>query len=213
VTAVADQPRNVLSTFGSWEAVYRSLPPDQLPWNAGGPDPDLVARVDAGRLSVGAALDVGTGPGHDAIFLARRGFSVTAVDLAPSAIALARDNARAAGVENEIDFEAADVLALPLPPAGFTLIYDRGCFHTLPPDAWAGYLGRLRDALAPDGQFLLRVRRAAPGDGETGPHPFTETSLRTVLSPFFRVDEIHAAVYAGPGALPSYFLALQRAAG
>ena len=46
-----------------WENVYLQTAPAALPWNAGGPDPDLVRLVKAGTIPVGQALDIGTGPG------------------------------------------------------------------------------------------------------------------------------------------------------
>src|SRR5882672_8366190 len=89
-----------------WEDRYRTTKAEALPWNAGGPDPDLVRLVKSGRISTGGsglpagrqALDLGTGPGHDAVFLIQEGFNVIAIDISPSAIRLARENASAAGL-------------------------------------------------------------------------------------------------------------------
>ena len=58
-----------------------TTPAESLPWNAGGPDADLVRLVDQGRIPVGHALDLGTGPGHDAVFLIERAFQVIAIDI------------------------------------------------------------------------------------------------------------------------------------
>src|SRR5437868_1724661 len=83
-----------------WEDLYSQTRPEALPWNAGGPDPDLVRQVRSGRIGGGAglpagrqALDIGTGPGHDAVFLISEGFDVIAIDISPSAIRLARETA------------------------------------------------------------------------------------------------------------------------
>ena len=72
--------------------------PESLPWNAGGPDPDLVRLVKDGTIPVGQALDIGTGPGHDAVFLIQHGFNVIGIDISPTAVVLARENASNKGL-------------------------------------------------------------------------------------------------------------------
>ncbi len=61
------------------------------------PDEALVARVAA--LEPGAAVDLGCGPGRNAVFLARGGWAVTGVDASSVGLAQAQERARAAGVE------------------------------------------------------------------------------------------------------------------
>src|SRR6267142_2203467 len=90
-----------------WENIYLQTAPDALPWNAGGPDPDLVRLVKAGTIPVGQALDIGTGPGHDAVFLIQHGFNVIGIDISPTAIILARENASNAGLFGF--FQAGDI--------------------------------------------------------------------------------------------------------
>src|SRR4051794_928957 len=82
----AFDPAAVL-TQDFWEERYRSS--DQI-WS-GNPNPRLVEHV--AELTPGTALDVGCGEGADAIWLAARGWQVTALDV--STVALAR-GARAA---------------------------------------------------------------------------------------------------------------------
>ncbi|MEW5990370.1 MAG: methyltransferase domain-containing protein [Chloroflexota bacterium] len=89
-----------------YDAWYRWGSP---PW-IGPPRPELVRLVDDGALAPGRAIDLGCGVGDNAIFLARRGFEVTAVDFAPSAVARARANAREAGVA--VDFLVDDLTRL-----------------------------------------------------------------------------------------------------
>ena len=76
-----------------WEERYRSS--DAL-WS-GRPNAQLVA--EAGPLAPGRALDVGCGEGADAVWLARRGWAVTAVDISETALGRARDHAVDAGAE------------------------------------------------------------------------------------------------------------------
>jgi 2-polyprenyl-3-methyl-5-hydroxy-6-metoxy-1,4-benzoquinol methylase len=52
----------------------------------------------ASTLEIGSALDLGCGAGQNSTWLAELGWSVTGIDVAPSAIALAEQTARDAGV-------------------------------------------------------------------------------------------------------------------
>jgi len=74
-------------------------------------------RIDAGR-----ALDVATGMGRNAIFLAERGFEVTALDISPAALDAARR--RAAEKALAISWQQADLERIELPVASYDLVVD-----------------------------------------------------------------------------------------
>jgi tellurite methyltransferase len=74
----------------------------------------------------GEALDVAGGAGRNAVWLARRGLSVTLVDISAEALALARSQATRAGVALEL--AELDLESEPLPPGPFDLIL---CFNFL----------------------------------------------------------------------------------
>ena len=77
-----------MSDEEAWEEHYRGATIDHLPWNARGPDPKLVQLVESGRIPKGQALDLGTGPGHDAAHRFRRacGISLREVAIEPLVI-------------------------------------------------------------------------------------------------------------------------------
>ncbi|MHB8605659.1 MAG: class I SAM-dependent methyltransferase [Thermoplasmatota archaeon] len=83
-----------MSSFG-FEASYRG--PAPAPWDIGRPQPEIVKLADAGAFQ-GRVLDVGCGTGENTIELARRGIVATGVDLAPTAIARAREKAKTRGL-------------------------------------------------------------------------------------------------------------------
>ena len=132
-----------------WDRFYadRSRP---VPFFAAKPDENLVSYLERGLIKPGRSLDVGCGPGRNAIHLAAAGFTVDAVDLSDTAIAWAADRAREAGVE--VDFRCGDAFVVTGP---YDLIYDSGCFHHLPPHRRISYLAMLDRALAPGGHFAL----------------------------------------------------------
>lgn len=63
----------------------------------------------ASGLSAGTALDLGCGEGGDAVWLARQGWRVTAVDVSATALARATERAAAAGLADRIDFQRHDI--------------------------------------------------------------------------------------------------------
>ena len=144
-----------------WDHFYadRGKP---VPFFAAKPDENLVSYLERGLITPGRALDVGCGPGRNALYLASAGFTVDAVDLSPAAIAWATDRAREAGTEVHLHcgdaFTAADLRG------PYDLIYDSGCFHHLPPHRRISYLALLDRALAPGGHFALTCFAA----GEVG---------------------------------------------
>jgi len=98
-----------------WDARY--LEHDAAMWS-GRPNGRLVAEV-AG-LVPGRALDVGCGEGADAIWLAQRGWAVTAVDISEVAVGRAQEAAERAGVT--VEWVCEDVLETPLPAGSFDLV-------------------------------------------------------------------------------------------
>lgn len=139
---------------GWWDGFYtdRTRP---VPFFAAKPDENLVSYLDRGLIAPDRALDLGCGPGRNALHLAARGVRVDAVDLSPNAVAWARDRAREAGAH--VRFHCGDAFArgAPVPAGPYDLVYDSGCFHHLPPHRRISYLALLDRVLAPGGHFAL----------------------------------------------------------
>ncbi|MFW5418268.1 methyltransferase domain-containing protein [Nocardiopsis sp. CNT-189] len=126
------------------------------------PAPLLVA--EASGLEPGQALDAGCGEGADALWLARRGWKVTAVDL--SRAALRRAAAASADVAGRIAWACGDLNEAPPPPASFDLVW----LHHFPVPRRPGHtaLRGLLDAVAPGGTLLFAARRPGQGSGPAG---------------------------------------------
>ncbi|WP_031078314.1 class I SAM-dependent methyltransferase [Streptomyces sp. NRRL S-118] len=143
-----------------WDGFYadRDKP---VPFFVAKPDENLVSYVERGVVPPGGrVLDLGCGPGRNALYLAGRCFDVDAVDLSPQAIAWARERAREAGAE--VRFHCGDAFTW---AAGgpYDLVYDSGCFHHLPPHRRVSHLALLDRVLAPGGHFALTCFAAGPG--------------------------------------------------
>ncbi|MFQ5613242.1 MAG: HemK2/MTQ2 family protein methyltransferase [Anaerolineae bacterium] len=131
----------------------------------------LPANGAEGPLSV---LDLGTGSGVGAIFAARRGAQVTAVDINPEAVRCARLNALLNRLEDRICVHQGDLFG-PVAGQQFDLILFNPPFHRGQPrtnldHAWRGsdvferFVAGLGGVLKTDGQALIVL--SSDGDGE-----------------------------------------------
>lgn len=137
-----------------WEERYRAR--DRV-WS-GNPNPVLVTVVEP--LEPGAALDLGCGEGADAVWLARRGWTVTAVDVSTVALDRAAAHAKEEGVESRVAFERHD-LGHSFPAGSYDLVSAQ--FLQSPLD-WprAEILRSAAAAVAPGGLLLIVEHAAAP---------------------------------------------------
>jgi SAM-dependent methyltransferase len=128
-----------------WDARYAER--DQL-WS-GRPNGALVAEVAS--LTPGRVLDVGCGEGADAVWLARGGWEVTALEVSGVALARAAQHARDAGVT--VHWVHAGLAEAHLPPASFDLVSAQypALLRTPDDDAERALLA----AVAPGGLLLL----------------------------------------------------------
>lgn len=99
------------------------------------------------------ALDVGCGGGEVAIRLAKRGFTVSAIDFSETAVQLATANAARAGVK--LDLRVADAIGLtPFGDASFDLVVDNHLLHCLLEGDRHTFFQSVARVLAPDGVFF-----------------------------------------------------------
>lgn len=134
-----------------WDDMYRSR--EQL--FSGSPNGVLVTEVT--DLPPGQALDVGCGEGADALWLARRGWQVTAVDI--SRIAVERAAAAATDIEGRVAWTRADLASTPPPAAAFDLVSAQYFPLERQPDH--SVLRGLLDAVAPGGTLLFATHALA----------------------------------------------------
>jgi len=144
-----------------WDGRYRS---NGTVWS-GEPNAQLVAETTG--LAAGRALDVGSGEGADALWLAGRGWQVTGVDV--SRVALDRSAAQAARLGADIarmlTWRHEDLLTWSPPSHGYDLVTVQ--FMHLPTEAMQALVRRLAHSVAPGGTLLV-VGHAPTDEHTTG---------------------------------------------
>lgn len=128
-----------------WDARYSER--EGAMWS-GRPNGRLQAEV-AGLIP-GRALDVGCGEGADAIWLARTGWAVTAIDISDVAVSRARQAAELAGAA--VEWICGDALQTPFPAGSFDLVSLQ--YPALPKAAGEAGLRALPGTVRPGGLLL-----------------------------------------------------------
>jgi SAM-dependent methyltransferase len=165
---------------------------DVVPWDIGAPQPVVVRLADAGEFH-GAVLDAGCGLGNNAIFLAERGFEVTGVDGAETALAKARERAAAHGVE--VEFTQADVTTFDGVEPRFDTVLDSALYHCLTDEQRTAYAAALHRVTRPGARLHLLCFADAGDDGLGMPMSVSQDDLRTHLSAHWRIRDVEAVDY------------------
>jgi ubiquinone/menaquinone biosynthesis C-methylase UbiE len=158
-----------------WDASYQDGP---APWDIGQPQPAVVRVAAAGGFA-GAVLDAGCGTGENALHIAALGLPVVGVDVAETALAIARKKAHDRGLE--VEFAAADAFQLERLGRRFQTVLDCGLFHTFEGEERARYVASLASVTECGGTlYVLCFSNEGP---ETGPHPVSQDELRAAFNP------------------------------
>jgi SAM-dependent methyltransferase len=189
-----------------WDRAYQEG--RHAPWDTGSPAGDLTHAVESGEIKPCRTIVLGCGSGTNAIYLAKKGFEVTAIDVAPTALSIARAKAEKAGVR--VRWVLADVLKLP--DLGlFDLVFDRGCYHNVRYVDAPGFVASLRKLTKPGSQCLIL------SCNRDGPPGVREHHMREDFSELFgflwvRESDIQTG-RAGANRRPSWSVLLKRKGG
>jgi SAM-dependent methyltransferase len=171
----SDSGRAALPTF---EEIYARAADDlaSVPWARLAPHPLLVMWLDSpARPGVpapppaaptGLALVVGCGLGDDAEELARRGYTVTAFDISPTAIASCRERFP----RSPVCYQVADVLNLPGQWRDrFSLVAEINTIQSLPRADRPAAIASIAATVAPGGLLFVRCQATGADDEPDGP--------------------------------------------
>lgn len=175
-----------------WDELYRQGTP---PWDTGKPSAEFVRIIETGFLRRATALELGCGTGANAIYLAKKGFDVTAIDVSP--MALERARARAEQHDALLHFVLGDVFRFAQTSGQFDLVYDVGFYHCLRQTNLSGLLDLLWRVTRP-GSYYLTLCGAPEPDAQLGPPQVTEDELHDELGRLFEMVELRPFRFESP---------------
>ena len=190
-----------------WDASYRDGP---APWDIGHPQPAIARLVSEGGFT-GEVLDAGCGTGENSLLVASLGLPVLGIDVAETALAIARQKAVSRRIA--VAFAAADAFHLEHLGRKFETVLDCGLFHTFNANERPAYVASLASVTKHDG--TLYVLCFSDDGPDTGPHPVSEKELRAAFHPgngwnvaAIEPDRIHTRFHEN-GA-PAWFTTIKR---
>src|SRR6202167_5516935 len=132
-----------------WDASYQ---PGPAPWDIDHPQPAIVRVASEGGFA-GAVLDAGCGTGENALHVASLGLSVLGVDVAETALDMARAKADDRGIE--VEFAAADAFDSDRLGRRFDTVLDCGLFPAFDGDERPRYVASLGSVTEPGGTLYV----------------------------------------------------------
>ena len=175
--------------FGS---AYDGRPLAEVPWFTAAPGLKIMEAVINGLITPGSdVVDLGCGPGSDAVFLAVAGARVTGVDSAPAALDKARALAAWAGVD--VNFRQAGILDTGLEDGCADVVNDSFVFHNISDEARPDYAAEVHRITRPGGVFLLNAFSDRMVEG-SGPRRITSREIFDAFPPD-RFDCTHLEIY------------------
>ena len=159
-----------------WDASYTSTN-GPAPWDIGRPQPAVVRLASEGGFT-GAVLDAGCGTGENTLHIAALGLPVLGVDVAETALAIARQNAKDRNIQ--ADFTAADAFHLQRLGRKFQTVLDCGLFHAFNGDERPAYVASLASVTEHNG--TLHVLCFSDRGPDPGPHPVSQQELTAAFS-------------------------------
>jgi cyclopropane fatty-acyl-phospholipid synthase-like methyltransferase len=188
------------------------------------PDENLVTYFENNTFKPGKVLELGCGPGRNAIYFARNGCTVDAVDVSQESLAWAKERADEHNVR--INFIHQNIFDLQIVAGTYDIVYDSGCFHHIAPHRRMSYIELVKKALKPNGYFAINCFAEGGEYGGTdisdwevyrlrnlqGGLGYTEEKLRAIFKAFkeieireMRVMEHTDEAFGVPGFLTALF--------
>ncbi|MEK5251424.1 class I SAM-dependent methyltransferase [Bacillus sp. FSL R9-9530] len=171
-----------------------------VPFFTNKPDENLVNYFDKELLNPGKVLELGCGPGRNAIYFAEKGCLVDAVDLSQESIQWATERAKEKNVH--VNFIYNNIFDLQIEEGTYDIVYDSGCFHHIAPHRRMNYINLVKKALKPGGYFAITcfVQGGELGGADItdwevyklqslkGGLGFTDAKLRVIFRDFSEVE-------------------------
>ncbi|GMQ56221.1 hypothetical protein AN1V17_06140 [Vallitalea sediminicola] len=175
----------------SFHAAYLGANPEVIMWNQLEIDPDLDEELRNEHINTGKFLDVGTGSGRQAIWLHRKGFDVTGIDIVPYAFS------KVQLTEPKIHFMEDNILHTKLEDT-YDYIFDRGCYHSIDPSERMNYFEQIYKLLKKNGLLFMKCRSNDISTDPSGYHnamPHCISDDMYIPEKYFRIKKVKPAEY------------------
>jgi len=192
------------SNYEEWDRIYRRYPLEALPWELGRPRKVLVGLVKKGLVKKGKALDICCGAGTNALYLTKKGFQVTGIDISSKAIEHAKEKARKANARTQ--FQVQNFLNLPFEDEEFDFVFDMGCFHHVKVEDRDTFIRGVHRVLKKGGSYIMVC--FSYRNGQAWNH-FTKEQIIQLFSNHFKIKNIeHIASVEGDGYIRYFYSVL-----
>jgi len=176
--------KKIVAMMKRWDNAYRNY--HRPGWDSGRVAFELRKVVENGTLKPCRTVILGCGTGTNAEYLAGKGFEVTAIDISPTCLVMAKRKSDVSG--SGVKWMLADVLSPPdVKP--FEFIFDRGCYHNIRKHNAAGFLKASNKLSKPGTKFMLLAGSAAE-KRHWGPPRIKESEIREDFSPSFKIESM-----------------------
>ena len=161
------------------EKIYQNTPLNEIPWNIETPPDILTKLVESGEVKPCKTIDLGCGIGNYSIYLANKGFDVTGIDISPTAIKIAKENAKKKGIKCNF-FVINALIELNEIKGTFDFAYDWELLHHIFPKQRRMYVKNIYEIINPGAKYLsVCFSEKDPGFGGSG--KYRKTRLGTIL--------------------------------
>ena len=171
-----------------WNRLYSEMSVEDMPWYLPELDPDLKEALYKFVIKSGSFLDLGTGPGTQAIELSKRGFDVTGIDISKDAILKAQK------LNDQVKFIQDDILNIHV-KSQYNYIFDRGCFHIIDEEKRPVYLENVAKLLKKQGILFLKCFSDKNTFTGFGPHHISRSMIQDLFNRHFTILNIKDSTY------------------
>lgn len=175
-----------------------------MPWVHQKPDFNLTTKVQDWPVEPCKTLEIGCGTGTDAIWLASKGFNVTAIDVSDIAINIARNDANQ--VKSNCCFEVKDFMQDKISGGPFQFVFDRGFFHSFDKtSARKSFASRVSMNLTQDGLWLSLLGSAddLPRKRGDGPPQRSAATIVKAVEPYFEILSMTTSFFGSDSPVPA----------
>ena len=180
-------------TFPGWDEYYKKTNVEEMPWYEKNLDHDLENEIISKNLNTGSFLDLGTGPGTQAVQLTKYNFEITATDISQNAIDKAKK------LSNEVNFVVDDILDSKLSDKKFDFILDRGIFHIFDISQRPQYVKQIKRILNDNGILFLKCMSIEEKNLSNNdmPHKLSKQEIMDSFNVDFDIQRIDDSEFRG----------------